>query len=138
LQIVYNGAKVGGVTLPVGQALPGIFYIENADGSFNSPSNPARAGGLVSVYGTGGGALNPPGVTGGSWPLSPLSNLTRSVSVKVGGEAAAVAYAGSAPTLDSGFFQINVALPADLTAGAQSLCVTISGVTSAPVAITIQ
>ena len=41
--------------------------------------------------------------------------------VTVGGEAAGVLYSGSAPTLESGFFQINVRLPADLTAVSQPL-----------------
>lgn len=138
VRIVYNGVEAGSVTVPVGDALPGVFYITNADGSFNSASNPAHAGDLVSIFGTGGGAMNPPGVTGQSWPLAPLSFLTQTVSVTVAGEAAAVAYAGSAPTLDSGFFQINLRLPADLTSAARSLCVVIGGVSSAPVPISIE
>ncbi len=138
VRVVYNGVEAGSVAVPVGAALPGIFYITNADGSFNSSSNPAHAGDLVSIYGTGGGAMNPPGVTGQPWPVAPLSFLTQTVSVTVGGETAAVGYAGSAPTLDSGFIQINVRLPADLTSAARSLCVTIGDVTSAPAAISIQ
>ena len=83
--------------------------------------------------------MNPPGADGAVWPLTPLSSLlTQPVSVTVAGEAAGVLYSGSAPALESGFFQINVQLPADLTAGAQSLSVTIGGATSAPVAISIQ
>ncbi len=137
VRILYNGVETGSTPVPVGAALPGVFYIENSDGSFNSPSNPARAGDYVSVYGTGAGAMSPPGVTGNSWPLGPLSSIAQPVSVTVGGEGAAVLYSGSAPTLDSGFFQINVRLPADLTATAQSLCVRIGGVMSAPAAISI-
>jgi uncharacterized protein (TIGR03437 family) len=110
----------------------------NSDGSFNSPSNPARPGDYVSVFGTGGGATSPPGLTGNSWPLAPLSVLTQPVSAAVGAEAAGVLYSGSSPTLESGLFQINVRLPSDLTAGAQFLSVTVGGVTSAPAAISIQ
>jgi len=138
VQILYNGVAAGSVTIPVGQALPGVFYIENSDGSFNSPSNPARPGDFVSVYGTGGGTMSPQGVTGNVWPLAPPSSFTQAVTVTVGGETAGVLYAGSAPTLESGFFQINARLPPDLTAAAQSLSVTIGGVTSAPAAISIQ
>jgi uncharacterized protein (TIGR03437 family) len=82
--------------------------------------------------------MNRPGVAGISWPLAPLSFLTQPVSVTVGGEGARVLYSGSAPSLESGLFQINVRLPADLTAGAQFLRVTIGGVASAPAAISIQ
>jgi uncharacterized protein (TIGR03437 family) len=138
VRIVYDSAAAGAVTVPVGAALPGVFYVVNSDGSFNSPSNPARAGDYVSVFGTGAGATSPPGVTGRSWPLAPLSSLTQHVSVAVGGETADVLYSGSAPTLESGFFQINAQLPADLSQGAQFLRVTIGGDTSAPAAISIQ
>ncbi len=139
VQIIYHGVPSTGTPVVVTLSMPGIFYIENSDGSFNSPSNPARAGDYVSVYGTGGGAMSPPGVAGQLWPLAPLlSLLTQPVSVTVGGEGAGVLYSGSAPTLESGFFQINVRLPSDLAAGAQALSVTIGGVASAPAAISIQ
>jgi uncharacterized protein (TIGR03437 family) len=138
VRIVYNGAEAGAVTVPVGAALPGVFNIVNSDGSFNSPSNPARAGDYVAIYGTGGGVMNPPGVTGSPWPLAPPSSFTKSVSAVVGAEAAGVLYSGSAPALESGFFQINLRLPSDLTAGAQFLRVTIDGVSSAPAAISVQ
>jgi len=134
---MYYGVEVGSAVAPVGASMPGIFYIDNSDGSRNSPSNPAQPGDYVSVYGTGGGAMSPPGVTGNSWPLAPLSSLSQSVSAAVGGEAAGVLYAGSAPALDSGFFQINVRLPADLTPTAQFLSLTVGGVTSMPVAIAV-
>ena len=74
--------------------------------------------------------MSPPGTTGGVW-TGALSQFTQSVSVDVGGEAASVQYAGSAPTLSSGFFQINATLPADLPASATFLRVTVGGVSSA-------
>jgi len=128
VQILYNGTTVGGVTEPVVPTLPGVFYVENSDGSMNSPSNPARAGDFISIYGTGGGALDSPGITGSSWPLNPLSNLTQQVAVTVGGEPAGILYAGSAPTLESGLFQINARLPSDLGIGARSLILSIGGI----------
>lgn len=139
VEVFYPGVPSTGTPVVVTPALPGIFYIQNSDSSFNSPSNPARAEDYVSVYGTGGGAMNPPGVTGQSWPLAPLSRFMQPVSIMVGGEGVLyMLYSGSAPTLESGFFQINVQLPPGLTPGAQFLSVNIGGVTSAPVAISIQ
>lgn len=138
VQVSYPGLASANVPMAVVSSLPGVFYVENSDYSFNSPSNPARAGDYVSVYGTGSGVLSPAGVTGSLWPLAPLSSpVTQPVSVTVGGEAAEVLYAGSAPTLESGFFQVNVRLPADLPASASALYVDIGGVASAPVAISI-
>lgn len=138
VRIVVNGAEVGRATLPVEQALPGVFYIASANGFRNTSGNPVHAGDVTTLYGTGGGAVSPPGVTGAPWRLTPLSYLTQAVSVTVGGEAATVLYAGSAPTLDSGYFQINVELPASLASGTQFLYVTIGGVASAPIAIIVQ
>jgi uncharacterized protein (TIGR03437 family) len=138
VRVAYPGVAFTGTPVAVAPSQPGVFDIQNSDGSLNSTSNPARAGDYVSVYGTGGGTMNPPGMTGGSWPLSPLSSIGQAVSVTVGGEGAVALYSGSAPTLESGVFQINVRLPADLTAGAQLLHVTIGDVTSAPTAISIQ
>ena len=138
LKIVYDGAPAGAATLPVVPAQPGIFFVENSDGSLNSPSHPAQRGSYVAVYGTGGGATNPAGVTGAVWPLAPLSRLAQPVSVTVGAEAAQVLYGGSAPTLGSGFFQIDAGLPSDLAPPVQLLYVTIGGVNSVPVAISIK
>jgi uncharacterized protein (TIGR03437 family) len=114
-------------------SLPGIFYINNSDGTRNSPSNPAKAGDYIAIYGTGGGTTNSPGLTGQTWELAPLSNLVLGASVFVGGQNATVLYAGSAPTLESGVFQINAVLPAGLSA--TSLYITIGNASSAPVAI---
>ena len=139
VQVSYTGLASSGTPVAVAPAQPGVFFIENSDYSFNSPSNPARAGDYVSVYGTGGGAMSPSGVTGAAWPLTPLSSLlTQPVLVKIGGEAGDVLYSGSAPTVESGLFQINVRLPADLTASANFLSVSIGGVASAPVPISIR
>jgi len=138
MQVSYPGITSTGTPVAVRPSLPGIFDIVNSDGSVNSPSNPAQPGDFVSVYGTGGGVMSPPGVTGNLWPLAPLSLLPPPVFATVGAEAADVLYAGSAPTLESGLFQINVRLPADPTAGTQSLSVTIGGAIGAPAAISIQ
>ena len=59
--------------------------------------------------------------------------------VTIGGTNAMVLYAGSAPTLESGYFQINVALPAGVRASsAASLVVTVGGWSSVAVPVSIQ
>jgi uncharacterized protein (TIGR03437 family) len=82
--------------------------------------------------------MNPAGLTGATWPSSPLSYLAQSVSIAIGTESAQVLYAGSAPTRGTGFFQIDVLLPSDLPAGAQTLSVAVGRVAGVPVAISIQ
>jgi uncharacterized protein (TIGR03437 family) len=137
VQISYSGVAPAGTPVVVTPSLPGIFYVNNSDGTRNSPSNPAKPGDFISIYGTGGGTLNSPGVTGQTWGLTaPLSNLDLAPAVFVGGEHATVLYAGSAPGLESGIFQINAQLPSNLSATA-SLYITIGNASSAAVSIAV-
>jgi uncharacterized protein (TIGR03437 family) len=143
VRVVYNGSDVGHTVAPVGAALPGIFYINNSDGFRNAFAHPASAGDFVSIYGTGGGAMNLPGVTGDAWPTTPLSVLTQQVSATLRLENervhAEVLYSGSVPTLVSGFFQINVQIPIQPgLASPLMLSVTVGGVESAPVPIWVE
>ena len=82
----------------------------------NSPSNPAAKGSIVSIYATGAGQTNPPGVDGqvtGTVLPTPLLPI----SVQIGGLDAKVLYAGAAPGLISGVVQINALIPPDDVSG---------------------
>ena len=139
--VTYNSqTAVASAPVVVATAAPGIYAVANSDGTLNSPSNPAKMGGFITIYGTGGGVTNPLGITGGLWPITAsLPTLTPPVSVTIGGTNAMVLYAGSAPTLESGYFQINVALPSGLQASsAVNLVVTVGGSSSVAVPISIQ
>jgi uncharacterized protein (TIGR03437 family) len=63
--------------------------------------------------------------------------------VTLGGQPVAsvpydVPYSGSAPGLESGFFQINLTVPSGLESSTVPLSVEIGGVASVPVAISIE
>jgi uncharacterized protein (TIGR03437 family) len=126
VHVEYNGVstRTGVVTLlPSTPALFPAQYgapqgaIINQDGTHNSAANPAPAGSIVSVFGTGGGATNPASVTGGFAPLKPLATLVLPTTVTIDGVLNAdVKYAGVAPTLISGLFQINFQVPPSLGA----------------------
>jgi uncharacterized protein (TIGR03437 family) len=82
-------------------------------------------------------ATNPVAVTGAIWPeTSALPLLTLPVTVAIGGENTTVLHAGASPLNSSGTFQVNVLLPAGLSAGSQSLVLNI-GTASAAVAISV-
>jgi uncharacterized protein (TIGR03437 family) len=85
--------------------------IVNEDGTVNSTSNPARAGSIVAIYGTGGGSTNPAGAAGMLAPFDPLGFLSLSVTVNLDGAQIEVPYAGTAPGINSGVFQMNLRLP---------------------------
>src|SRR5205085_1102206 len=88
----------------------------NQNTTLNSPNNPEAKGRVLVLYATGEGQTNPQGNTGriiGSDVRSPVSP----VSVRIGGRPAAVEYAGSAPGLVAGTFQVNVRIPQDAPSG---------------------
>jgi uncharacterized protein (TIGR03437 family) len=131
---------LAGTPIALAPSLPGIFYVSNSDGTQNSPSNPARPGDFITIYGTGGGPTSPAGVDGAFWPSTgSLPLLTLKVAVTVGSANASVLYAGASPLSPSGIFQINALLPSSLPASAAApLVVNIGGVSSAAVPVAIQ
>jgi len=115
VRVSYPGVASTDTPVLLAPSLPGIFGVANSDGTLNSPSNPAKPGDFITIYGTGGGPTSPAGVTGAFWSLTtPLPSLTLKVSVTMGGENANVLYSGASPQSSSGIFQINVRVPADL------------------------
>lgn len=131
------------LALNIGATAPGVFALNgmgtgagailNQNGSVNGPSNPAANGSIVAVFGTGEGLLNPAVATGSITPATgtvfPLP--TAAISATVGGQAATVLYAGSAPGFIAGFLQVNLRLPSALPAGTHAVVLNIGGATSA-------
>ena len=141
--VTYNGGPPAGVSasapVVVAMSAPGIYAVANSDGTLNSSTNPAKAGGFITIYGTGGGVTNQLGITGGLWPITTsLPTLSLLASVSIESTNAILLYAGSAPTLESGYFQINARVPSGLQASVGDLVVTIGGSSSTAVSIYIQ
>ena len=86
----------------------------NEDYTVNSPQSPAKPGSIVMLFGTGGGATDPPSVAGEVTPsvLRPLVSVPQvGIPNGPGSVFLSVQYAGTAPGLISGVTQINVKLP---------------------------
>ena len=124
------------LNVQVTDAAPGVFTLNstgagaavafNPDGSVNGSANPASPGSYVSVYFTGGGPIHPPGADGSVTVAA--QPLTQSTGATVGGVAATVTYAGSAPEILSGVDQLNILLPPATPAGnAVPLVLTVAG-----------
>jgi uncharacterized protein (TIGR03437 family) len=134
MQVLYNGLPSAKISLPVAAAAPGLFTqngsgagrvsVVNIDGSVNTPS---PAGAIATLYGTGGGLTG--GAIDGAIAREPAT-LAASVQVSVAGRNAAVLYAGAAPGIVNGAFQINMSIPANIPSGLQPITVTIGGQTS--------
>jgi uncharacterized protein (TIGR03437 family) len=88
----------------------------NEDGTLNSPSNPAKPGSRIVLFGTGGGVTAPASIAGEITPLE-IRRLANPVDVRIGNfPPLEVEYAGAAPGLVAGVTQINVKLPDSIPA----------------------
>ena len=121
----YSGLSSNTNTLTVVPAFPELFTQNygnliglNQDGTVNSGSNPAPVGSVISVFGTGGGQTDPPEMDG-TLASGPLARLKLPVQAQIEYDngngystiAAPVLYAGAAPGLLAGVFQVNVQIP---------------------------
>lgn len=130
-QLELESAGKRSVTVPVSvaSAAPGLFssdssgtgpgVISNQDGKTNSAANPAPEGSVVTLYATGIGQTNPPGVDG-KLATEPYPMAVLPLSLTMGGRPAGILYAGAAPGAVSGVAQINARVPAGLVTAASS------------------
>ena len=89
------------------------------------------------MFAAGLGVTNPPVDASSAAPATPLAVVMNAVSATVGGKASQVSYAGLAPGL-VGLYQINLAIPADVLASAQTpVVITAAGLSSAVVMIAV-
>jgi uncharacterized protein (TIGR03437 family) len=165
--VVVNSAQSAPISENVVSVAPGVYTLTatgqgqaaalDSNLSVNGPvggvqvtggtvaTTPAVQGSEIAVYGTGGGLTNPGGLDGtlnSGISLMPLNNWVPGSSVvtaTIGGKPATVLFAGAAPALITGVWQINVQVPTGLTSGPQPLVFTIDGQqTQSNVTITVQ
>ena len=127
VQVEYQGVRSDPLTVPVAATSPGLFTA-NATGTgqgailnqdnvtHNSAQAPAPRGSVVILWGTGEGVTDPPGVDG-RLAVGVLPAPLAPVSVTIGGLPATVQYAGAAPGLMPGVFQINAQVPQGVQPG---------------------
>ena len=127
LAVQVDGALSATVVVPVAATAPGLATADssgtgpgailNQDGTVNSGSNPAPRGTVISLFGTGAGATTPSPPDGALVLTTPYPLSQNQVTVTIGGQPAATQYAGAAPTLPNGVFQINARIPTNIAAG---------------------
>ena len=128
VEIRRNGRLIAAFDEPVSETHAALFTSDgsglgplaalNQDGSVNSAANPASAGSVVSVFGTGFGVMAPAALDGAS-PCKAVSKPVAAVSFAAFGDSAGpafsapatVEYIGNAPCLVQGAVQINLRLP---------------------------
>lgn len=125
------------VTLPLSNYAPAFFLnsgnvADALDGNYNiiTASNPAVRGQYIALYVNGLGPTNNQPVSGAEAPGSPnLASTKTTPVVTIGGQSATVVFSGLAPGI-VGEYQVNVQVPAGISAGNQPITISIGGVTS--------
>ena len=138
--VVKNGTAVSNavaITVP-STANPGVFIYGTNHASaqnfpsydLNSATTPAKAGTVIVVYFTGGGAVQGASslTTGHPTPSKTFPLVTANYSVTIAGISASVDYIGLTPTL-IGVYQADIVVPA-IASGDHNLVITIDGVAS--------
>lgn len=127
LKVVNQGIESNALTLQVAATSPGIFTADNSgrgqaavlnqDGSYNKATNTAQRNTIVQIFATGEGVTTPAGEDGKiAGPALPKP--VGAVTVTIGGQPAAVVYAGAAPGAVAGLFQVNARIAANAATGA--------------------
>ncbi len=139
ISVVRNGVTSASFPLSVAPSVPGLFSanssgsgpgaIYNQDLTYNSATNPAVAGTIIVLFGTGEGQTTPTGIDG-TIDTSTLPKPALPVSVKIGGQPAEIIYDGAIPGQVAGLLQINARVPAGLAPGPQPVVVTIGTASS--------
>ncbi len=127
---------------------PGIFTVRQdgagpgailhaSSGVLVDPQNPARAGEFVSVFCTGLGQVTTPPDAGTAAGDTPLSTTLTQPTVTMDNLPAVVQFSGLAPGFVS-LYQVNAQVPTGLGTGEHRLVISIGGVDSNPVTITLR
>jgi uncharacterized protein (TIGR03437 family) len=124
-----NGVRSAGMSIPVVQTLPGIFWIADAYGAVINRDTPASAGDVVSIIATGEGVTNPPGVDG-RMAVNVLPQPVAACTASIGGSAAQVFYCGASPGDVTGRLRVDVQVPSGLRAGDHPVVLTIGSASS--------
>jgi uncharacterized protein (TIGR03437 family) len=132
------------VTVPVSNYGPAFFETSagnaaavDLQGQIITPSHPAVRGQTISLYLNGLGPVNNQPASGFPAALNATQTTPQTPVVMIGGQSAPVSYSGLAPSF-VGLYQVNVTVPSNISAGAQSLTIAIGGVTSKASGITVQ
>jgi uncharacterized protein (TIGR03437 family) len=119
--VTYQGHTSPEFLVAMANTAPSIFTFNQAgwgqatainveNGTANSPVNPIKVGGYLTLYATGGGPTTPAGVDGKIADSSAVVPALP-VNVTVGGISAPVQYAGAAPGQVAGLMQVNIRIP---------------------------
>ena len=147
--VVVEGQTSNAIPLTLTAAAPALFTADgsgsgqgailNLDGSYNGPAHPASRGGYISLFLTGEGKTTS-SLTGKITSLASATPLTPQpvlpVTAQIGGQPAYVQFYGEAPNLIAGLMQVNLQIPANVSAGNLPVVISV-GTASTPSGVTV-
>jgi uncharacterized protein (TIGR03437 family) len=134
LLAINNKGAVSYYQFQIAAAAPGLFGIWDATGK---PLTSVQQGQIVVAYITGDGDQTPTLATGATPASTPYPKSRLPVSVSVGGTDVGKLLFNGIPTYFVGVTQINFTVPANAPLGKQDVVVTVGGVASNPVSLTV-
>jgi uncharacterized protein (TIGR03437 family) len=154
--VTVGGQTSAPQTVPLGSFSPGIFstnqkgtgqgaiqiantstYAAPSGSISGSATQAVKPGEFITIYCTGLGAVTNPPAAGKPASNNPLSHTVTTPKVTIGGENAAVSFAGLSPGY-VGLYQVNAQIPADASGGsAITVQLSFSGVPSNTVTIAV-
>jgi uncharacterized protein (TIGR03437 family) len=149
VSVVRGAMRSAYVDVPVAAASPAIFSFAQSgtgqgivvDGErptvLAAPANPVARGGVIVIYCEGLGRTEPPAAAGFPSPSPPGSAIAQ-LTVTVGGQNAAILFAGLTPE-SVGLGQVNAVVPEGIVPGdAVPVVVTANGIASRAVTIAVR
>lgn len=136
VQVEYQGVRSDPFPITVSPTAPGLFTADASGKGQAAGTGPAERGSVITLWATGEGLTDPPGVDG-RLAVGVVPKPLAAVSVNIGGQPATVQYAGAAPGEMPGLFQINVQIPANVQPGNQVPVQLTVGATSSPTGVSL-
>ena len=148
MKVTLDGDLIGNVvTVPLASVAPAFFSYSSGgnsiaigtdlSGNLLTTSHPASRGSTIVLYANGLGPVNNQPASGDPAGANPLPRTTNTATVTIGGQTAQVSYGGLVPTLP-GLYQLDVTVPAGISAGTQTITVAIGGATSPSLTLPVQ
>jgi uncharacterized protein (TIGR03437 family) len=131
------------ITLP--RAAPAVFTLDqtgrgqgailNQNNSVNGVNSPCARGEVVSVFCTGLGPMTPQVAAG---HVAPATRLQLPIVATISGIASEILYAGAAPGLAAGAYQVNMRVPSSVPSGQAQLQLNVDGISSPAVILNVR
>jgi uncharacterized protein (TIGR03437 family) len=120
--------------VPLTTYSPGIFAVVDFQ---TGAANTAKRGDTLVIYANGLGPVSTTPASGEPTPAQPLPQTGVQPSVTIGGTAAQVIFSGLTPG-SVGLYQVNATIPPNAPTGTQPLVLSIGGLASQTVNLTVQ